>query len=400
MAFMGVRVLATKIVNSGVPIGKKPLLCPELLARAQVAFITGRHTEAIIRPPPFPYQQKKYTRFHCLFDNTVKRMNENSKLIVVEGSIASGKSAFAKQLADELDMLYIPEANLDSFYVNSYGKDFREMDPHLPESVRSCDVKKFYQHPNHRTVSVFQLRMYVERYCQHIDALAHIMNTGQGVVLERCVYSDSVFLETMGKFKYIKKSTMDYYKEVKAATIVELLHPHLVIYLDVPVSILQERIKKRAVDYEVKSKVLTKEYLTTLEEEYKKYLKEISKSSELLVYDWSNYGDVEVVVEDIERIDFDRFDKYDTRLRDWRFPDYWDVVDLRYLYTTKKDQLLSYFNVPIYNAPDVSWDPESSKMWRDAWHSFPGNEYRKGYNADLGDTGLLFKLREVPREIP
>lgn len=32
------------------------------------------------------------------------------------------------------------------------------------------------------------------------------------------------------------------------------------------------------------------------------YLKDISISSELLVYDWSTGGDAEVVVEDIERI--------------------------------------------------------------------------------------------------
>jgi NADH dehydrogenase (ubiquinone) 1 alpha subcomplex subunit 10 len=33
---------------------------------------------------------------------------------------------------------------------------------------------------------------------------------------------------------------------------------------------------------------------------------------------------VEVVVEDIERIDFDRFDKYDLKLKDWRLPSEWD----------------------------------------------------------------------------
>lgn len=32
------------------------------------------------------------------------------------------------------------------------------------------------------------------------------------------------------------------------------------------------------------------------------YLKEISLSSELLVYDWSNGGETEIIVEDIERI--------------------------------------------------------------------------------------------------
>lgn len=49
-----------------------------------------------------------------------------------------------------------------------------------------------------------------------------------------------------------------------------------------------------------------------------------STHAELLIYDWSSYGDVEVVVEDIERIDFDSFDKYDTKMKDWRLPSEWD----------------------------------------------------------------------------
>lgn len=46
--------------------------------------------------------------------------------------------------------------------------------------------------------------------------------------------------------------------------------------------------------------------------------------AELLIYDWSSYGDVEVVVEDIERIDFDNFDKHDPKIKDWRLPSEWD----------------------------------------------------------------------------
>lgn len=40
-----------------------------------------------------------------------------------------------------------------------------------------------------------------------------------------------------------------------------------------------------------------------MENVYKRnFLKDISTHSELLVYDWSNGGDTELVVEDIERI--------------------------------------------------------------------------------------------------
>lgn len=36
------------------------------------------------------------------------------------------------------------------------------------------------------------------------------------------------------------------------------------------------------------------------------------------MYDWSEGGDVEVVVEDVERIDFDNYDYQDTKMKDWQ----------------------------------------------------------------------------------
>jgi NADH dehydrogenase (ubiquinone) 1 alpha subcomplex subunit 10 len=54
------------------------------------------------------------------------------------------------------------------------------------------------------------------------------------------------------------------------------------------------------------------------------YILSCRNHAELLIYDWSSYGDVEVVVEDIERIDFDNFDKYDPKMKDWRLPSEWD----------------------------------------------------------------------------
>lgn len=56
-----------------------------------------------------------------------------------------------------------------------------------------------------------------------------------------------------------------------------------------------------------------------------------STHSELLIYDWSSYGDVEVVIEDIERINFDKFNKYDTKMDDWKLPCEWDWNTARML---------------------------------------------------------------------
>lgn len=103
--------------------------------------------------------------------------------------------------------------------------------------------------------------------------------------------------------KYISKAVKSVYYDLKENTISQLMKPHLVIYLDVPVDTVKQRIKERNIDYEVNSKALTDQYLQDIDTVYKqKFLKEVSIASELLVYDWSSGGDTEVVVEDIERI--------------------------------------------------------------------------------------------------
>lgn len=141
------------------------------------------------------------------------------------------------------------------------------------------------------------------RYSQYIDALAHVLSTGQGVVLDRSVYSDYVFTEAMYESNYISKGVRSAYYDLKANSIGELIKPHLAIYLDVPVETVKQRIKERNIDYEVQGKALTDKYLRSIDTWYKqKFLKEVSVASELLVYDWSNGGETEVVVEDIERI--------------------------------------------------------------------------------------------------
>jgi len=54
------------------------------------------------------------------------------------------------------------------------------------------------------------------------------------------------------------------------------MKPHLVIYLDVPVPVIQKRIKERNFPHEVNSEVFKQQYLSDMEYFYKqRYLKEI-----------------------------------------------------------------------------------------------------------------------------
>ena len=350
--------------------------------------------------PPFPYKEKKYGLIQSLLDRTTKRFDENSKVICVEGPIGVGKTKFAKELAEELDMLYIPEADMDMLFINSYGYDMRQLDPQLPECCRSFDVKNFCRDPKNLLTAVFQIRMYMVRFEQYLDSLAHILSTGQGIVLDRCAYSDMVFLETMFKHGYVSKGARSVYYELRENTIGELLKPHLVIYLDCPVDAVKKRIKARNFDYEVNSPVFTDAYLKDMEMVYKqKFLKEISTHAEILIYDWTAGGETEVVVEDIERIDFSQFelDRHSKKMKDWRFFTEQEWGEVRIKYCNDKTKLMSFFNVPRYDVPELLRDAESAKIWREVWYNAPGMKYRPGYNADMGDSGLLTKSKVPPR---
>jgi len=363
---------------------------PTLQQACLISGKTLRGTQKLVKSKPYDYKNKGYNVFNAIFDKTTHRMDENSKIIVVEGPLAAGKSKFAKELAEELDMLYLPEANMDMIFINPYGYDMRKLDPQLPESCKSFDVKNFCKTPNHVLAGQLQIRMYMLRFSQYIDALAHVLSTGQGVVLDRSPYSDYVFTEAMFNSNYISKGVRSVYYDIRNNTITELMKPHLVIYLDVPVDTVKQRIKERNIDYEVNSKALTDKYLQDIDSVYKhKYLKEISVASELLVYDWSSGGETEVVVEDIERIDFDRFEKHDPKLKEWRLPKEWDWCEVRMTYADQKDVLMNYFNIPRFDVPELMRSGQDSKVWHDVWFDAPGMKYAWGYNSDMGDTGLL-----------
>ena len=76
---------------------------------------------------PFPYETKKFNFLHesLFLDRSLKRMNENSKMIIVEGHIGVGKEEFAKKLAENFDLKYIPRVSEDSMFTTDGGLDIR-----------------------------------------------------------------------------------------------------------------------------------------------------------------------------------------------------------------------------------------------------------------------------------
>lgn len=272
-----------------------------------VAYITrcAKRTDLLPRPPPFPYWRKKLRTWHEVADPIMYRLDENSKIITVEGLPAIGKSNFAKELAKELDMLYMPPVSFDDYYVNKYGEDLRVLDVKLPARAQSCDTARFLREPHHVTVPSFQLTYFHMRMEQYMNAILHMLSTGQGVILQRSHLSDKVFMKTMFKHGYVTQTAFRAYMDVVNYAAKLLPRQQLVIYLDAPVSVITENIKKRNVPCEVESKVLTTQYLTDLDQCYREdFLNDMVTRCNVLTYDWSSKGDVEWVADEIEQLDF------------------------------------------------------------------------------------------------
>jgi len=91
----------------------------------------------------FIFIEKGYNNWYGLIDGTRKRLDENSKVIVVEGPPCCGKTELAKTIAADLDMEHYPMFTMDDYFLNRYGFDRRNLDPQLPARIRSYDMNNF-----------------------------------------------------------------------------------------------------------------------------------------------------------------------------------------------------------------------------------------------------------------
>ncbi|XP_015592271.1 NADH dehydrogenase [ubiquinone] 1 alpha subcomplex subunit 10, mitochondrial isoform X2 [Cephus cinctus] len=393
-----VRTAVIKLPSSGFGILHKVTPNTKNIALMQAAFISTKYIRSLKPPPehgcpkPYDYVNKRYGVFAQLFDRMMNRFHENSKIIVVDGTIASGKTEVAKTLANEFDMLYSPAPDEEDLYIHESGYDLRKLNHKLPESLQLIDVENFLKNPDHVNSGLFQINMYAARYMQYILALEHILNTGQGVVIERCPWGDTVFMDAMHKAGYVTTATLTSYREIMKNSLHYLMRPNLIVYLDAPVETVQQKIKQRGIPYEVNSKVLTKDYLQTIEKSTRiNYLKSLSSHAEILIYDWSNGGDAGSIIEDIEQINFET-ERHDPKHADWKFDAVDSVRRRRVLYTNNKIELINALKVDEVWNPDLLITPEEDNKYRLVMDEMEEElRYQKGYNHLKGDK-VLWKL--------
>lgn len=280
----------------------------------------------------WPYERRPYRYYNFFLDPfTSQKMDENSKIVQVEGNVAAGKENIARGLADEWGMLYMPPVDIDQYYINRHGFDYRAFNVVLPERMRHCDSAMFHENPSRHSVIHMQHFLFKLRIFQYMKALRHLLNTGQGVVMHRSVYTERVFVEAMHELGWLPRGYVrgdgvrfyDWrirYNYIRNLILEVFPKPHLTVYVDTPVDVCLDRIKEDADPMISESKALTKEFLEAIEkgyndvvlpkQEYNGHLVKIDGSKEL------TRDEIMDVVDDVEMLDFE-LDNHDTRFQSW-----------------------------------------------------------------------------------
>jgi len=350
---------------------------------------------------PWDYKKWGYNYFTQVAEGTTKRFNDNTKVICVEGPPGLQKTKFAKELAEEFGMLYVPGSSMDDYYINSYGYDLRDLDWQFHyQKNKSFDEKKFAQDPQGgpHGLDMMQLELQTLRGFQYNNLLAHLFNTGQGIVTEKSPHSEYVFIEAAYRMGWIDKTSRIFYYKKRMQINQWMLRPNVIVYLDAPTDVVQSKIRERSKTthpWEANSPVFENAaYLDMLYGDFMKneYLKQATAYSKVLTYNWSDEGDTEVVVEDIERLQLEYFDKYDKQQSDWRRYKEDGYSQLRRMYTQKGWITSSCNNIEYLDADYCIKTLDERREFHRVASKLPGNLYAKGMNKELGESPPLIQF--------
>lgn len=298
----------------------------------------------------FPYQKKSWGILNMWSDPFTKRkFDENSRIIQIEGNVACGKHDFAHQLAEELGMKVMPTVDLDNLYKNQHGYDYRALNPLLPERLRFCDWEMFHENPARHSVIHMQYFLFKLRLFQYIEALRHLFNTGQGVILVRSCFTELVFVEAMHNLGWLPRGHLrgdgvqfydwkSRYLFTRNMCLGQELPPHLTIYLDTPIETCLDNIKNSENPMIAQSRALVPEFLENIEKVYREsMLSRAERYGHVLEIDHpkkKNHPEICEIIDEIKELNFD-FDHHDTHFEGW-FPEgkyFWYAYVRRFVTT-------------------------------------------------------------------
>lgn len=365
----------------------------------------GKATRGDVERPQsqiFPHEEKDFTLWDSLVNRTTTKMDENSRIIVVDGAHAIGKTDLAKQLADEFDMKVMPYPRMSDFYINYYGDDMNDYSVYMPDIMKPYDERDFSRNPTgpvEGSGDRYHLRVWLEKYMHYINALRHLYSTGQGVVIEGNPWSDYAHLEAACNQRWMDRATRDAIKHSYRIGLPHLQRPHVVVYLDATVDTVMRKIKARGNPWDKDSPVWTnKRYLSDIYNEMKRrYLLDFQKHSHVLVYDWSTPGEMDIIVDDIEKLECDWTDEYDDLLRDWtrHRDEKHHMIKREYYCRLDHRQWLEHYALDTnkwMDSPQLFYHPEDMFHMIDVLRNIKSERYAPGFNQYMGDKNILLRM--------
>ena len=180
--------------------------------------------EAIQR---FRFRYLQNPKHHVLHDRW-------AKIFAVEGNFGVGKTEFAKQFSEKLDLKFYPTTSIHYWLDRLRGKMADEFVDYMksPESVaqqaEQLSFDYFTKKPDDWIhTGRYRLKMEINRFFQYCDVLAYLLETGRGVTTIRTFYSDVVFAEAQRRMGWLRQDVYDHYELQHWVADENLLHPQV-----------------------------------------------------------------------------------------------------------------------------------------------------------------------------
>ena len=170
--------------------------------------------------------------------------------IVVEGPIGVGKTTLARRLAE------------------SFGAELL-----LEEPEQNPFLERYYANPRANALST-QLFFLLQR-ARQIQGLRQSDLFSRVRIADYLMDKDRIFAGLT-----LEPDELALYEQVYAQVVGEALSPDLVIYLQAPVSVLQERIRTRGIDYEQE---IDAQYLQRLVSAYTQFFYDYDESPLVII---------------------------------------------------------------------------------------------------------------------
>ncbi len=194
-------------------------------------------------------------------------MSRNLEYIVVEGPIGVGTTSLARRLADEFDSsLWLEQVEDNPF------------------------LERFYQHPKEAALPT-QLYFLLRR-AKQLQEFKQADIFSPVKIADFLIEKDRLFAQVT-----LNANEYELYEQVYSYLTIEAPTPDLVIYLQAPVAVLLQRIRKRGRSYE---RWITPAYLERLNEAYANFFHSYKDAACLIV----NAGEIDLIdnEEDYQRL--------------------------------------------------------------------------------------------------